>query len=376
MTTLHKQNPFGLLEHSDSEGEDNVQKPRQRKPVNKENKPASNVSKPAKPETQAKVEQAPKTSTTKVGVTQPKEQEKEKHLKAKEPRKLKGTPAEPHPLDRHSGNNPNAFDKKPKKGGAGKYNTGTVKDELKGGEVEGELGGEESLEEEAPKDEGMTLEEYYRKQGLAEENTQLNEAKSKITAEQLLKEIGTAKPLQSRAKTQVDDKEVTKKKNTGDHVVGLNTEHADLLGFKTGFKTYAERKPLEEGQQFAPRKANQPRAEGESPTKVAGDQKIEGIQDQTVEEGAPKDVKQEVFQKERVQREGGQGQRDGGRRYGGGDDYNKGGDYKKRPYDPNYKRDDRGAPRGGQQGGQQAPRREKVQAPPSFEDERAFPKLG
>jgi len=37
-------------------------------------------------------------------------------------------------LDRHSGTGQSAFEKKPKKQGGGKFNVGTVQDELKGGE--------------------------------------------------------------------------------------------------------------------------------------------------------------------------------------------------------------------------------------------------
>jgi len=37
-----------------------------------------------------------------------------------------------------------------------------------------------------------------------------------------------------------------KNKNREEHVVGLNTEHADLLNFKTGFKPFAERRDREE----------------------------------------------------------------------------------------------------------------------------------
>ena len=39
-----------------------------------------------------------------------KETEKEKHVRPNEARKIKGIPAEPHPLDRHSGNVTNPFE--------------------------------------------------------------------------------------------------------------------------------------------------------------------------------------------------------------------------------------------------------------------------
>jgi len=37
-----------------------------------------------------------------------------------------------------------------------------------------------------------------------------------------------------------------RKKDLSTAELGLNTEHASLLGFKTGFKTFTERKPLQE----------------------------------------------------------------------------------------------------------------------------------
>ena len=74
------------------------------------------------------------------------------------------------------------YSKKPKRGGGGKFNVGTIQDELKEADVQkGEVVQEEIQEQEAPKDEGITLEEYY------------------------------------------------KLKDTGDHAVAINTEHADLL---------------------------------------------------------------------------------------------------------------------------------------------------
>ena len=51
-----------------------------------------------------------------------------KNLKKRESRKLKGVPAEPHPLDRHSGT---GIHSKPRKSGQGCANWGTYKDDLK-----------------------------------------------------------------------------------------------------------------------------------------------------------------------------------------------------------------------------------------------------
>ena len=46
--TTHKQNPFGLLEHSDSEDDETQTKTRQRKPVAKDNKPTATATKLSK----------------------------------------------------------------------------------------------------------------------------------------------------------------------------------------------------------------------------------------------------------------------------------------------------------------------------------------
>ena len=124
------------------------------------------------------------------------------------------------------------YSKKPKRGGGGKFNVGTIQDELKEADVQ--KGEEEEIQnQEAPKDEGITLEEYYKLKGYAtkEEEAKTSEPKSKVPSDQLIKELGKATFLQNKVKTQINDHEAQKKKkDTGDHAVAINTEHADLLG--------------------------------------------------------------------------------------------------------------------------------------------------
>lgn len=361
MTALqHKQNPFGLLEHSDSEDDDFV-KTKPKKPTQS----GSNTQnpKPAKPKVEGgenKLAQAPKVSNKANIPVQADVKEKTGGVKGKdkEPRKQKGVPAEPHPLDRHSGTGIN--DRKPKKGGAGKFGLGTIKDEIKEGEVAVE-GGNESPEAETEKDTGITLEEYYKlKGGVSQEERQINEAKAKVTQQELLKEIGTAKPLQSRAQQKVDDDKVVnlKKKNQADHSVTINTEHADLLRFKTGFKTFTERKPeLQGGGKPAPQIEKKPEEGGSPQIKVetlpTGTEGVEEIVEPVPAQDKPAGK--------------------GPRQYN-----NEGGP---RKYNPNWKprqggdnrdnRDNRGEPRG-----EQRDRRGGDNKPPNFEDEKAFPKLG
>jgi len=78
----------------------------------------------------------------------------------------------------------------------------------------------------------LTLQEYYEQQRFAQEDQEVNEAKAKITSDQLLKELGKATALKSKNQEKNDDHRVGKKKGhlDVDHHAGLATEHANLLG--------------------------------------------------------------------------------------------------------------------------------------------------
>jgi hypothetical protein len=280
--------------------------------------------------------------------------QKEEHSRLKEPKKEKGVSAQPHPLDRHSGTGNQAYGAKPKKGGAGKGNWGNYKDERKpreeGAVEEGAEATEETpVEEEKPT--GLTLQEYYAQQKVAQNEPQINEAKAKITAEQLKKELGTATLLKTRQQQEIDDKKVGKKKGTLDvnHHAAITTEHANLLNFRTGFveREYRSRNP----EDAADAKRSGPRAVGK------GEKERENAKEEEAkpqgEVAQPADAKPtgEEFpegtpgeQAESPKRRG-----DGGR---GGRGGHRGG---RKPY-------------GGKQGADQA----KI----NFEDESAFPKLG
>ena len=123
------------------------------------------------------------------------------------------------------------FSGKPKKGGAGKGNWGKATEGEATAEVqaEGEETAEVQAEEEKP---SLTLQEYYEQHRFAQDEQEVNEAKAKITSDQLLKELGKATALKSKNQEKNDDYRVGTKKGhlNVDHHAGLATEHANLLG--------------------------------------------------------------------------------------------------------------------------------------------------
>jgi hypothetical protein len=292
----------------------------------------------------------------------PQKQEKEEHARAKETRKPKGVSDQPHPQERHSGTGHSAYGGKPKKGGAGKGNWGKS-----GEEKTAEEGAEEETEEvqEEEKPEGITLQEYYSKQNLAQNQPKVNEAKAKITSEQLIKELGNSTLLKSRQTQQVDDRKVGKKKDRLDvnHHAAITTDHADLLGFRTGFieKEYRQRGTEEAGapQKRGPRTGGKPEREREN----AKEEETPATQTETQttpvegEQAAEGTEKTEGKETQNRRREGqgqgqGQGQRGGRGGYKGGEGYK--GDRPRKDY------------------GNKPAQQTKI----NFEDESAFPKLG
>lgn len=276
--------------------------------------------------------------------------QKEDHTKAKETRKTKGVSEQPHPLDRHSGTGSQAYGGKPKKGGAGKGNWGktTVEGEAPVEAVEGEETTEQVVEEEKP---SLTLQEYYEKHRLAEEDQEVNEAKAKITSDHLLKELGKATAIKSRNQERNDDLKIGKKKGhlNINHHAGISTEHADLLGFRTGFveKEYRQRK---EGEELPPRREFGQRR-GERKERENAKEEETPAQPTTTAEGETASPTEQA--------EGQEKRREGGQRRGDGN---------------------RGGNRGGQRGGNQGPRKPYVpretKANVNVADESAFPKLG
>lgn len=355
MTTTHKSNPFGLLEHSDDDDDEEVVKTakpkKQAPPKEKEAKsqPQANKPRPVQEDSAPKKQNFDnkKAPVNKGPAQEASAANKEQHSKAKESRKLKGVPSEPHPLDRKSGTGQNPWDKKAKRGGGGKFNTGTINDDLKAGEEPESANKEEGEPEEAEKDAGLTLSEYYEKIGQSDKQAQAVINEAKVKAQQDLQKVldkEKATKLSNKIITKIDDREAgPTKKSTGadSHAVAMNTEHAALLGFKTGFKAFTERKP-EEGKTDKP--APKPSAEGGQPElkEVEGGAKPEETAEQAPAEGG--DQKQG----------GGAGGRGGYKGKGRGG------------YNPNYK--------GRQDGGQRERRQDNK--PPKFDDDGAFPKLG
>jgi hypothetical protein len=278
--------------------------------------------------------------------------QKEDVTRSKNQQKQKGVTAEAHPNDRQSGTGVQAYGGKPKKAGAGKGNWGNFKEDRKVNE-EGEEVESPEVQEEEEKPEGKTLAEYLASRGQTQSQAQVNEAKSKITSEQLMKEVGKATLLKNRVQQEIDDKKAGTKKGRldVDHHASINTEHSELLGFRTGFveREYRERTRDGDAPQ-QPRKfggRREDRQKEETTTEaVAETTPVEG----TTTEGAATTTEAKPEEGQKTEKR--QPQR------GGRGGYTKGGDRpqgERRPYQ-------------GKQGGNNT----KV----NVEDESAFPKLG
>lgn len=120
------------------------------------------------------------------------------------------------------------FSKGEKKGGSGAYNWGSadVREDFEN------LENQEPWEEEGNNDDNtLTFDEYFQKNGQSEIRQQTNEAKSKISNDQLLQAIGKATPLQSRKDRGTDDYPESQGKRRGEnHKVSLKKDHSNLLG--------------------------------------------------------------------------------------------------------------------------------------------------
>jgi hypothetical protein len=282
-----KLNIFSALpiDHSDDEDHGKGQGKNAKKPVNKK----EGGHKDAKPNNQP----------IKQSNEDPKKAHKDDHKKSKQ------TPESGHHAsDRHSGTGHAAFDKKTfKKGGHGKGNVGKADDKeenAKEEEVE-----EAQEKEEEPK--GISLEEYWAKKGIKTESTnQVDPAIKKKMEEELTKELLAKKatPLVSRRKA--EEKEV---KQEASHFVALNSNHSDLLNFRTGFveREYKERK---EGERPAPRERKEyPKKEEKN------GENQEGEKTEKVEEGeeSPEDKKEGAPRKQ-YSKGGYKGNKQGGNR--------------------------------------------------------------
>lgn len=253
----------------------------------------------------------------------------------------------PHTLDRKSGTGQSAFEKKDKKGGAGRFNKGNYKDDIKRKEGEKE---EFSGDEESPKEEEdttVTWDDYLAKTASGETKQQVNDTKLKVTDDQLKKELGKATLLQTRKDVQIDEHTETVKKGKTGTVVGMNTEHAELLGFRTGFKTFDTTKRRERKPEDKP---------ADKPAEKDGETKTEATTEEKKGEEKPaEDTKPEG--------ESPNGQKGG---YKGGYKGDKGG------YKGGYKGDKGGYK--GDKGGYKPKGEKKITF--NAEDESLFPKLG
>jgi len=362
-----KVNIFHSLQHSDSEEENDTQK-------NKAKKIAEKKEQRTRPDDKTK-----STANRQVPPGgNPDRQIKEEHARTKAPYKTKGVPEEPHPQDRHSGHGNQAYGGKPKKGGAGRGNWGNFKEDKRTNEDQREAPageGEEATEEKAQEEEkpaGITLSEYYQQHRQAQNEPQINEAKAKITSEQLTKDLGNATALVTRAQHQVDDRKVGKKKDRLDvnHHAAINSEHANLLNFRTGFveKEYRQ-KGVEEtsGQKRVGPKTGGPKErenakEEEVQPQTTEAQPTEGVQAQ--ESGVESQAQTQTQGQDNQNRRRNEGQRGGRGAYRGD-----------RPQGDRPQGD---RPQGDRPQGDR-PRKQhggKDQGKINFEDESAFPKLG
>lgn len=316
----NKSNIFAVLpqDHSDDEDNHGGQQARKEKKQNNKKDTGKVEEKPA---------QAQKTQE-KAG-----KDDHKKNKKVPEP----GT----HPLDRHSGTGQAAFDKKnSKKGGHGKGNVGVATKETEE-ETKAEETTEEQPQEEA-KPEGITLEEYYSQTAQSSAN-QVDQAKLKQVQDELTKDLLSKKGTLYVKKTAEEEKPVARKtaKANIDHHAALNTEHADLLNFRTGFVEYKERTERPKPAPKKEEKTEEAPAEGE---KVEKAEKAEGE--------APAEGEKAEDNKEKR----------GGR--GGYRGNNRG-----------ENRGDKGGKRGGYKGGNNH-HNKSGQPKINFEDDSAFPKLG
>lgn len=126
------------------------------------------------------------------------------------------------------------YSNKDKKGGAGKGNTGRYQDDLKGREKPEE----DNQEDEETKDEepqGITFDEYLANNQV-DNKVRVNEAKAKITSEQLMKEAQESKAsvLNSRNRNEIDERRQGKRKgrttDENHHAVDTNGNLGNLLG--------------------------------------------------------------------------------------------------------------------------------------------------
>ena len=102
---------------------------------------------------------------------------------------------------------------------------------MRGPRGEGERNDDDEEDGEgSEEDNTITLNDYLSKTGGAETKQQVNDVKTKITDDQLKKELGKATLLETRKDKKNDDYTETVKKNLTSPVVVMNTEHADLLG--------------------------------------------------------------------------------------------------------------------------------------------------
>jgi len=342
----NKSNIFSVLPQDHSDDEDNQGTQQSRKEKKQTNK--TNTGK-------AEEKSAPVQSSSKT-------QDAGKNAVKDEHKKKKQVPESgQHPLDRQSGTGQPAFDKKSvKKGGHGKGNVGNANKD--GEEETKEEAGDEEKPQEEQKPEGITLEEYYA-QSTQGAHSQVDQSKVKSVQEELTKDLLSKKAtLYVKNKNQEEEAKPLRKtiKANVDHHASLNTEHADLLNFRTGFveREFKERK---EGDKPYGDRPYGDRPYGDKPYKSAPKK-----DEKTEEAPATTEEKTEVVEGEEQGEKGDDNKEKRGGRggYRGG---NRGGN--------NYRGSNRGGNRGGNYNNNSGSTKS-AQTKINVEDDSAFPKLG
>lgn len=196
-----------------------------------------------------------------------------------------------------------------RKGGAGKGNYGTLKDELRGDAPEGEPteNDDGQAAEQAPT--FKTIDQYYRDLGVEQRQDETQEEKNirHKTEKELSEQLKKDKLSYLKTKEEIRQVEALKdnqskksKKNTRlDYKATFESEHTNLLGFKTGtviVEDGLERKPKREFQDRDQKdRPYRPRKDEKTGEEQAAKEPEAATQEPKAEEGAA-EVKQEPKQ--------------------------------------------------------------------------------
>lgn len=244
---MSKPNPaniFETLRGNESSDDETMQVVKQRDPTQKRIRPKKNKGDVAGPSTSTNVQEP---------VDQSKEDVKRvKHAKDGKPdRKVS---SDPHPKDKQSGT---GRGREMRKGGQGKSNWGTYKDDLRDEEQVGE-NNQQPEEEEV--DDSVTLSELMKQRQQRSLQASKQELVIKNEKELDLTTFKKEKCELISRKVEIDDRKIGGKKTTvartNYNIINTNQEN-ELLGLRTGLKVYSEKPRVEVPVQKADEKAEE-----------------------------------------------------------------------------------------------------------------------